>query len=203
MYTTLETRWFFEGDLPGNIINFYDNTSQIQTSFNTRTDYYLKTNDSKGPGIKIRDGNIEIKHITKSLGVMDITNKISGVVQEWRKWSYGLANNPLPHLINHYNSWWIGIKKSRKLRKFCFSNNQIHEKAMGDTCKSGCEWEISSIQSEQTGKNWWSMAFEAFGNEKHLKNALLQTVIFVLNDKSIKGLIDKNSASYPEWIHQI
>ncbi|MGD8968471.1 MAG: hypothetical protein PVI07_13255, partial [Anaerolineae bacterium] len=56
-----------------------------------REDHYLRLSDTYALGIKLRQGRIEAKQRVRRPGVVRFHERVTGIVEHWRKWSFQLA----------------------------------------------------------------------------------------------------------------
>jgi hypothetical protein len=145
---------------------------------------------------------IEIKQRTEDHGVVQVGKETAGLVEGWLKWSFEIANPPeYMKAMQAEDRWWKGIRKRRWLRRFRVSDGE-EVSAVSDErlIDGGCEWELSEIQIEGIGDRWWSLAFEAFGEEADRKKVLLTVAKEVLSEGVGMALREVNSSAYPYWL---
>src|SRR5438093_13146168 len=115
MSTTAEVRWFFEGQVPDEIEQWFCR-SNLALKAAPREDHYLLFPAVLGLGLKLREGRLEVKTLIKTLGVRSFTADVAGTVQVWKKEAYGepavtefaRVRKSAPHL-------WIGGAQERTL----------------------------------------------------------------------------------------
>src|SRR5439155_585332 len=84
MSTTAEVRWFFEGQVPDEIEQWFCR-SNLALKAAPREDHYLLFPAVLGLGLKMREGRLEVKSLIKTLGVRSFTADVAGNVQVWEK----------------------------------------------------------------------------------------------------------------------
>lgn len=202
MYPTCEIRWFFREDLPPEVSGWFlehEGAPEVQEA---REDQYLLLPGQDAPGIKLREGRIEVKHRFKSHGIMMIMGKAEGYAGDWRKWSFilGEENPPLAHLINPANSW-INVWKKRTLFRYVKQGSgSIRSVSTGDLCTAGCDVELSELFFD--GEQWWSLCLEAFGPEEQNRHTL-ETIFHFFFDQALPRSFSKaDSYGYPLLLQQ-
>ena len=199
MFPTMEVRWFGEGTVPAEVWEWFHQGEQEPEGQPTRIDYYLRLPNTDSLGIKLREGRVEIKQRHRQHGVVHFHKRVAGVVEHWRKWSFQLAR--LPSIVTPAPSW-IGVSKERKLRRYRLTADQVvvavsaHEHP-----DQGCGLELTNIRV--AGKDWWSLGFEAFGDEAILQETLLRVAKQVLAVSEPPTLDAADSCGYPKWLEMI
>jgi hypothetical protein len=196
----MEVRWFCEGTVSSEVWEWFQQGEQEPEEQATRIDYYLRLPNTDFLGIKLREGKIEIKQRHCQHGVIHFHKRIAGMVEHWRKWSFELAkvNDELPSIVTPA-SLWIGVSKRRKLRKYRLTANKVVVAASAqEHPDQGCGMELTNISVE--GKDWWSLGFEAFGDEAILQETLLLVAKQVLAVSEPPILNATDSCSYPKWL---
>jgi hypothetical protein len=125
---------------------------------------------------------------------------VSGLVERWRKWSFPLAEKDSE--LTGLDTAWIAVEKRRRLRRYRVTDERQVELVLGEAeAAPGCELELSQI--EAAGQRWWSVCFEAFGEEASLEKYLRLTAqrVFGIAEPPLFDL--KDSYSYPGWLADI
>lgn len=212
MYLTLEVRWFYLGPLPGQIVETLQARSCLPALLPARQDYYLLLEGDPALGIKLREGNVEIKRRLEVLQEIRIGPGAAGRVARWRKWSLPLARDraagatPLERLLVPASSW-LAVKKERRLQRYRLEGGAqaapvpLEAAAEPATAETGCEFELSRVWAG--GEEWWSVCFEAFGEGPRLGQALLAVAAKVLGPGWPVALEVERSWSYPAWLQRI
>jgi hypothetical protein len=176
MQSSFEIRWFFLA-LPDAVSMWFESKGFHFSSSNpVRVDHYLPLPAKKAMGIKLREGNVEIKHLLKSTGRRGFENgRITGKIQHWVKWSFDLADaDPLSHAIIRDNKHdWIAVQKERLGFKYKFtkSGREQGEIDILDMTPEGCLVEFTRLIINN--KIYYTFGLESFseaGKEKqHLR----------------------------------
>lgn len=176
MYKSKEIRWFKDNSDKANLDWF---ASQGQTFNETvpRTDYYLPL-DKEDVTVKLREGNIEIKHRIGETTKGKLTKTAEGLFENWIKWSFNAdkADKLSQDIVNSNPYDWTETSKTR-------IGVKLTEDAKGDLqivpIKSfidfGCQIEYTLLQIK--GKTIYTFALEWFGEKELQLPGELQTEI--------------------------
>ncbi len=215
MLTTCEMRWFFPGSIPESIETwFQENITNSQQQPEERTDVYLYSPNCDFMGIKLRQGRLEIKWRNAELGVLKLGEFVSGKAEKWGKWlcndKNGETFQPAQVVANPI---WVSVKKVRYSQFFQVTPeskpqllaSDAHEgAAKGDrngSSDNGCSVEITHLTVQQN--TWWSLGFEATGEESKLMENLQITASSVFDTYDGFKLLAENSFAYPHWLEII
>jgi len=161
MKRTKEMRWFFKRDRE-QIKNWFSSLAFVSTE--TRTDFYLKL-ENEDIGVKLRDGNIEIKQRIGPRGSDYINSNIWGYCDSFDKWSFDCKEkNPLlSKIVGHEYEEWIAVEKQRKVALLTKEDGEIIARPLEEEVSFGCEIEYAEIFIER--EKWFTFALEWFGTE--------------------------------------
>ena len=166
-------------------------------------DYYLRLSDRDSLGIKLREGRIEVKQRHRQYGLFRFHDRVTGLVEHWRKWSFELsegAGNLTSTIVPA--SCWIGVTKRRKLRRYRLTGNkEIVAVPIEEQSGLRCNLELTRIGVDET--EWWSLGFEASGDEADeaaMQGSLLLVVKHVLAADKPPAFDAKASYGYPKWL---
>lgn len=190
-FSSSEIRWFSEeekvfrqffDELPGN----------GDSAEPTRTDYYLRT-DSFDTGVKIRDGNHEVKVKTAINETLDY-----GVIEHWMKWSVSESQNILTVIDHELLNDWVEVRKIRFKKNFNLNSGLLVFEPSGNFLKEGCGVELTTIELPQLHKTFYTFGLEAFSSQNRCRENLLLTLNNLNADFS--RLQDELSCGYPQWL---
>jgi hypothetical protein len=201
-FPTAEVRWFFPGAIPPEIRHWFRGRDGELRAEPGRVDYYLDLPGIDALGIKIREGRIEIKQRTGQQSVVQFQSHIAGLVEHWLKWSLRLASGQadLANLIPP--STWLAVHKERELISYqVVDDGGIVAVSGEDRPGQGCAVELASIRFE--GRQWWSLGFEAFGDQAILGENLLRVAAHVLAPGQVPTLSANDSCGYPQWLDRL
>lgn len=177
MYKTKEIRWFFEGENK-HVLNWFDNRQK--NVFDKRKDFYLhlKNDDI---GVKLRDGNIEIKHRVRERARGCLYPEVTGYFENWVKWSFGAEDkDPLyTQVLNGNHGQWIEITKERFAVVVTEENGKRIIDSQLQDVEYGCQIEYTKVHL--LGGEWHTFGLEWFGEtclelESNFMTEILQTL---------------------------
>jgi hypothetical protein len=197
----MEVRWFYEGAIPGEVVEWFRSGERLTENEPPRVDRYMRLGEADGLGIKVREGRLEIKQRTGKGGVIRFQGRASGQIEEWRKWSFVLdtSNEALGGLLVP-GSAWVSVEKTRELRRYSLiPGGQLETALAGQFPARGCNAELSRLVVE--GQSWWSVCLEAFGGESLLQEALMLAAARIF-DRPLAtfNLQASDSFGYPRWL---
>jgi hypothetical protein len=212
MSPTLEVRWFFD-QLQTPLEEWFANKGlhfQKNKPY-PRIDFYLLISAEKGLGIKLREGNIEIK---EPIDISDSENfEVHGRVESWQRWGFKVEkiDNLADEIIDKKKDGWIEIPKERIGFKYRFddANNIIMVPIDDKTLKEGCQIEYTRF--EMNGKEYYTFNLESFSKSNKQKENFKKGVELALKDLEtwdisqaralpLKPKLSKeNSMGYPEF----
>lgn len=198
MLTTVEVRWFFQEPLPEDIQNWFQFFEPEDLS--PRTDYYLNMKDSAGVGIKLREGNIQIKPKKEDVGTRMFLKNVEGNIARHEKWSFPVTSNEEWAEMIKKPEIWVPVNKIRKLIRYTLEGGFPDKTGMEEQVDEGCEVELSRV--EVLDKPYWSLAFEAHGASA--KSNLEKTVQEIFRKNTCPISLDKEkSFGYTQLICDI
>lgn len=193
--TTLELRWFMEGDVPAAVTAWFDGLGRAPEAQPARTDLYLRPTDAS-LNVKVREGRLEIKRRLEASGLLDVHADGSGCVERWRKWSFALATDAADFV--DADAAWIPVRKARWLRLYDVADGRSPVAVHGFYPERGCALELARV--EAVDRNWWSLCFEAFAPTGPLTPLLQETARAVFTRGTPPRLDPAHSVGYPEWL---
>lgn len=208
MYLTLEVRWFYPGPPPRRLVDWLARTSRLPAAQPPRQDHYLRLDGQPALGIKLREGNLEVKTRLEDPREVALGPRAVGRVARWRKWSFPLAQGTAPEAGGGTTSLerllvpapsWIAVDKARRLAAYRVGGGmEAAIVPLGVPLTLGCEFELSCVRAG--GEEWWSVCFEAFGQESDLERALRAVTAGVLGHGWPVALDVEFSFGYPAWL---
>ncbi|TBW25783.1 hypothetical protein [Gramella sp. KN1008] len=168
MFSSKEIRWFTKNE--DKVISIW--FSQKKIDFNnaaTRTDFYLPLPGKEDIGIKLREGNIEIKHRIAEPEKGQFSKNTQGYFERYTKWSFSTPSDDLltRQIIHEKRYDWLEVKKERmglKLKEE--TNGKIDLLPIDRQIDYGCQIEYTRITINN--RTWFTFGLEWFG-EKELK----------------------------------
>jgi hypothetical protein len=203
MFPTMEVRWFYLGQVsPEARTWFWHGAGQVE-QYPRREDTYLRLAHTDALGIKLREGRIEVKQRVQRHGSVRFNSAVTGIVEHWRKWSFQLAEAYRGlSTIAFPASSWITVRKSRSLRTYRLTGEkEVVPVSRPGSLAQGCEVELTRVQV--AGQDWWTLAFEAFGDEPLLNEQLVLVARHKLATDRSLSLSTAQSCGYPGWLASI
>ncbi len=205
MFSTVEVRWFHQGEIPVDIQTWFSQIAGKKAEPITqspRTDIYLLQNGNANLGVKLREGRIEIKQRTQEFGNATFASNVVGVVEGWRKWSYLVDPTQTNYLSARFlGASWQRVSKERSLYSFQISGQNTETVKMPDYSIGGCNIELTHIKCN--GEVWWSLGLEAFGDENSNESKLTIAAKYLFSEEQTPTLSAQNSYGYPHWLELV
>lgn len=202
MLTTTEIRWFYSGTLPAEIQDWF-NTDVLGEHHHPpeeREDVYLHIPECEYLGIKLRQKRLEIKLRKAELDALRFGDNLEGKAEKWVKWSCEdpTAESLIPvDLVK--KAPWLTVKKVRCQRKYQVSyNTSLISVPVDRAIDRGCNVEITQLNIHDNA--WWSLAFEAYGEDTNLIDNLKAVASWILKSYPIFKLQTQDSYAYPKWL---
>ncbi|MDZ8052010.1 MAG: hypothetical protein RMX68_012680 [Aulosira sp. ZfuVER01] len=202
MLISHELRWFYPGKLPDNIQVWFQQNCLIDLlkSPEEREDLYLYSPGCDFLGIKLRQGRLEVKWRQAELGVMHFGGLVTGKGEKWGKWlcedSKGESFQPAMVLGNPS---WVSVQKVRYSQLFqVLADFSVQAVTTNEHIDNGCSVEITNLTVQEN--TWWSLAFEAFGEDSRRLENLQATAIWVFHTYQNSRLAIADSYAYPHWL---
>jgi hypothetical protein len=195
---SIELRWFYRGDLPEEIANWFNTLGANDTDADVRTDVYLESG-SPEVGIKIRQGNLEVKHLQQQFDKIDIDGFNESNVEQWSKW---ICHDRAAHAPATGKQGWIQVDKVRQQRFYRVEfGDPLKLVPISTPRKNATAIELTTLQLH--GRAWWTLACEYLGNNISIDRQFLPIVQALL--VSYPGTIATPSISggYPQWLMAI
>lgn len=214
-----EVRWFFEGNADQNKLlkDWFETSDPLQKNdnvgqpvwtgrLNDQPDIYLLIPGGDDIGIKWRDGELQIKGRTSSLGTQVFCSRHQGKIEQWMKWSY--ASLPISYkqlflMADERGLVAVSVRKTRALRKVRLDtlSGNAQEVAANSFVDRGLGFELTDLEIE--GKILCSVAFEAFPNDSAMDAAFTQTVEAFVSELRDFDLSTIHSLSYPAFLNRV
>lgn len=202
MLTTYELRWFSPGKVPDNIKLWFEQRCLINPSSppEERSDVYLYSPENSYLGIKLRQGRLDVKWRKAEIGVVKFGEFAEGNVEKWGKW---LCYDPTEESFQPNqvlsNPTWVSVKKVRYSQLYQILPDFSPQPISADqSIENGCSVELTHIMIHENP--WWTLAFEASGEDNRLMDNLQATANLVFNSYNGTKLQVRNSYGYPSWL---
>ena len=201
MLESVEIRWFFQGPMPDKLHSIIDN-SNIQSKWESRSDYYLLIEKCDNVGIKLRNSRLELKWLKISNNFNLPQFDVDGKIEHWIRWEWNDTksfNEVLQFIHLNKDNPWIKIDKSRLQKKFKIQDDSITE-LQSESVYFDFAIEITQLKIFE--QYWWSVAFDSFLKERH-EYFFTQLIKRYVNREIHPLLKSSLSCGYPKWISKI
>ena len=194
---SLEVRWFFPGQLDTAVAEWF---GRFPAETQSREDTYLLDPQLRGLSVKIRGGAaLEVKVYRGSPGILYVPGRARGRMESWQKWSFPIA--PLRQDSDDLAAW-RPVRKMRRISRFPLASRPVSAQAAGLGQEPQCAAELTEVRT--SGRDWWTLGFEATGPDDLLRHALQATAALVFA-QALPGSVEPGtdeSRSYIEWLRQ-
>ena len=196
---TLEARWIHAGSLPAALI---ESVAPSPAEIEIREDCYLVAPLLQQIGVKFRGAvQLDLKVFGGSPGNLQLAGGTCGGLEIWRKWTVPVgADSGHPRGADR---GWVTVQKLRRKRSFGVVDGGVVERPIRGAGAPGCTVELTEVLVGDSV--WWTIGFEAGGNEAFLERDLRATAAFVLRPPLPAGLQLRRrfSMSYVEWLRSM
>lgn len=199
MLYSAEVRWFYHESLLEPILNWFCTGKSVSPE-KTRTDHYLIFPGSEAVGVKVREGKFEIKALRGASETVRYSSNISGRSECWIKSSYEEeAVKAWVETLLSENQGLVKVTKVRWLRKFSLDHSKLLEVSSEERPDEGCNVELTQLTVK--GEEWWTFAFEAFGEPGRVREHLQEVTGYFFSIHPPINLFQAiNSCPYPVWL---
>ena len=218
MYRSSEVRWFFAGELPADVREWFVVGDHVRGE-PVRTDEYILLPDCRTVSLKIREGRLEVKARTLAPEPVTYAHDVKGMRDNWVKWSSNtVAVEALEELVSRADERRLIVTKHRRLRTYSL-HGEAPEEVDGSVVRleDGCQIELTEISvswahpryrsnvpdEEQASSTWWTLSFEAFGAPERITANLDRVMTLIFRSAPPMQLPRDASRSYPAWLAMI
>jgi hypothetical protein len=209
MMVSAEARWFWPEDCPSAVREWFERgISKIRPggADEDRIDQYFHVKGNTELGIKIRNKltgqppDVEVKGLVAVLSgdILPPTHEtMERFIQLWCKWKApGITGGR-----------YITTRKRRLLRKFNVIQNTVEEMQVdnnenvvnGARPETGCNLELTRVTLNDSGSQWCTLGFEAFGTIETAQEAFDNTFLYLCATRVLSPVAGF-FLSYPEWL---
>lgn len=194
MYATTEVRWFLPGAVPDATARWFAALgAPVEEA--RRADRYLVPSGPGEPGIKLREGAVEVKARTAVRGEQRFGPAGVGTVEAFRKWSFPLAPEaPTP------GTGWVDIAKARRVRTFVLKSGALREADAMDA-ERGCGVELGEVRLGE--RIWWTLCLEAFGPGEAARRNVFEATAAHVFGVGAPVLEATHSRGYVGWLCEV
>jgi hypothetical protein len=199
-FQTIEVRWFYRGEVPVQISDWFEIMGKRLEQIDRRSDIYLQSS-SPDVGVKLRQGNLEVKYRQAEIGRFEIEG-LDSRVELWSKWICADDGEHLTPTQLADKSGWLKVDKIRDRRLFRVEFGDRIELIQVITPTAGIA-SIELTQLQVLGQNWWTLACEYFGNDLEIDRQFLPLVSNLLTGSGLANIAPHISCGYPQWSIEI
>ena len=195
MYVTTELRWYFKEDVLF-IRKWFENNHNLYFSKTAaRDDYYLPQPGKNDSGIKLREGNIEVKTRQGKGQKIKFGKTQGGYLESWTKWSFGVntSDELAKKIIEKRKFDWLKTTKTRLGFKLVETSKGIEVRNIKEDPENGCQIEYTRLKIREDV--WYTFAVENFGATK---TDLYQSILKEIGSGA--ALNPEASMGYPEFL---
>jgi len=191
VYPSVEVRWFFPGEAPPEAHAWFDALG-APVGLETRTDRYLVPASADAPGVKLREGRLEVKAPTAGPAPVRLRPGVEGWLEAFRKWSF-----PLGPDAEAPEAGWVDVAKARRLRRFLVTDKGLRP-VPPRTPGTGCDVELGTVRlGAGVG---WTVCLEASGPTDEARRAALLRVAAEVFAGDAPMLDAAHSEGYVGWL---
>lgn len=200
MLITNELRWFYPGSIPDDIELWFKQNCLLDSLQppEEREDVYLYS-ACEFLGIKLRQKRLEVKWRTSELSIVGFSECAEGKVEKWGKWLCESTQEifQIKTVVNTPS--WVSVKKTRYSQLYrVVADFPPQRVESNEGIDNGCSVELTRLVIRNNA--WWSLAFEASGEEPRLMDNLQKTASWVFNSYRGAKLQSADSYAYPGWL---
>jgi hypothetical protein len=200
-FQTIEVRWFYPGEVPAPIGEWFETVGRRLEDIDRRSDTYLRSS-SPDVGVKLRQGNLEVKYRQAQIGRFAIAGLADSRVERWSKWICADDSGWLTPTQLADKPGWLKVDKTRDRRLFRVKFGECIELTQIATPTA----DIAAIELTQLrvlGQNWWTLACEYFGTDLEIDRQFLPLVSNLLAGSELAKIKPQISCGYPQWSIEI
>jgi hypothetical protein len=192
---TIEVRWFYHGSLPDEAIDWFKTLGENPSQPDARTDVYFQSS-SPDLGVKLRQGNLEVKYRQQQLGNIQIERFPESQVEQWSKWICdGVPSSSAE------KQGWIQVDKVRYQRFYQVEFlDRIQLIPIDTPRQNAAAIEITDLQLR--GQSWWTIACEYLGNNISIDRQFSPLVRSLLLNHPLSTFTPSISGGYPQWLSE-
>lgn len=197
-----ELRWFFDGPIPSQVEEWFSKLDGTPPRPKSRDDVYLIVTGRDDFGVKLREGNLELKWRTGSEPFKGQGREEIGFKELWDKRGWKYSNEELvdagfeaPDLAGPR----VKVHKMRRQRKYeVDQSGAFGPVSIVDQPDRACVIELTGLK--RNGEPAWTLGFDAIGTADEVDKILAQGVERLLAAYTGPALTSERSFGYPKWL---
>jgi hypothetical protein len=203
VYPTTEVRWFLAENIPRRAEQWFRDVGEPNHLLESRVDRYLRLPNDNALGIKLRENRLEIKARSATYGNVIISSSVAGRLEGWLKWSFQLADDDAQAItFGGTDPSWVSVNKERMLKRFLVRDQGAAIPVpVDDSGPKTCALELTATAA--LGQTWWSLAFEASGDDVQSRDRLVFTARQIFATPHPFTFVAGESLSFPQSLRKI
>ncbi len=197
-FQTIEVRWFYPGALPDEVRQWFNPLGESLEKIDTRSDFYLQS-QALDIGVKLRQGNLEVKYRQQNLGTIAIEGVENSQVEQWSKWiCIDRSSGGITPTNTAGKPGWLKVDKirDRRLYRVDFADSVQLTQIASPTADIAA---IELTQLQLQSQIWWTIACEYFGDNISIDRfGVLVRSLLDGYPTSISTI--PISCGYPQWL---
>lgn len=198
MSTTLEVRWFKSSPLPDAVQEWFENLDPDAAS--TWTDVYLPSEDA-GYNVKVREDMLQIKRRRTEPVSHTFAPPVTGRYEQWKKWSFDLAEQAPDPSTDTDAEMWIPIEKTRRQRTYDPEWQAKLGRGLPTSPTTTVLIELTTLTTPR--ETAWTLCLEAEGPPSRLSEPLLAAGDTLFDTDFPLSLTADESFGYVRWLQQL
>lgn len=199
-FETIEVRWFYPGALPDEMAKWFGILGEQLEPIDTRSDFYLQSS-SPDVGVKLRQGNLEVKYRQQDLGKFAIDGVADSQIERWWKWICVGTESALTPAKIAERSGWLKVDKirDRRLYRVEFGDRIKLTQTPTPTANIAA---IELTQLQLPAQIWWTIACEYFGHNISIDRQFVPLVRTLRAGCPLFEATTSISCGYPQWLER-
>jgi hypothetical protein len=200
---TLELRWFFDGELPATVQQWFDTAlpgPAVEPA--PRSDFYLIVAGRDDTGLKLREQKLELKIRSRSTPFVGDRVRARGRVELWEKWSWSYARPADVEIgfAEGVRGPRVDVDKVRWQRKYDASpSGTLRPVPAEESVERAALIEITRLRV--LDRPAWTLGFDAIGPAPDREGILSLAVdVLLAAFPAAERLSSDRSFGYPRWL---
>jgi hypothetical protein len=198
MDNTLEVRWFVDGAVPSEVVEWAEALGAESES--ARTDLYL-VSDDPAMNVKLREGKVQTKHRIGDRTPISFAESVDGIQERWVKWSFPTAEQHHDLFEDDPTGLWVPVHKGRLRLELSAEAQTERLSPLIESDPAEAKIELTRVRSQ--GNEAWTICMEAEGRPEALPGTLQQSGRYLFEQGSPPALSPDHSYGYARWIQTL
>lgn len=198
MDNTLEVRWFVDGSVPSEVVEWVESLGAEAES--ARTDLYL-VSDDPAMNVKLREGKVQTKHRIGDRTPISFAEGVEGIQERWVKWSFPTVEQHHDLFEDDPTGLWVPVHKERLRLELSPEAQTERLSPLIESDPAEAKIELTRVRSQ--GHEAWTICMEAEGRPDALPGTLQQTGTDLFEQGTPPSLSPDRSFGYAQWIQTL